>query len=114
MSDPAAKPDAPDGEIDFPEVRQSRIGSDQLAAYFDDLRQVADVQEVRLKAGARDKAGDATAGLERARSLLLAGEVRGIQIRYVWQGEAWWDTLIRKSRDVEMTRVQPPSIEEMD
>ncbi|MFB6264067.1 MAG: hypothetical protein ABEL76_10655 [Bradymonadaceae bacterium] len=101
-------------DIDFPELCQSTLGDETLAKYFDDLEQVADIREIRVKAAARARADEKPTDLKDARRLLRSGEVRGIQLRYVWQQEAWWDTLMQTPEGVQITRVQPPAVEELD
>lgn len=108
MSETARDSDEAESGIDFPELRQSKVGRGGLERYFEDLREVAEVDDVRVKGGAAQYADDREVGLERAFELLLEGEVRGVQIRYVWRDEAWWDTLIGGEEGVELTRVQPP------
>lgn len=63
-----------------------------LAALFSDLATQTTVETVLVKGDATAYAG--SSGLEEARRLFLAG-AHGLQIRYRWQGETWWDTLVR-------------------
>lgn len=112
MSESEASTDEAGGAIDFPELRQSKVGRRGLREYFDDLRHVADVENVRVKGAAAEYADDREVGLERAFELLVKGEVRGVQIRYVWRDEAWWDTLLCQEDGIELTRVQPPEFPE--
>ncbi|MDA3962291.1 MAG: hypothetical protein PF961_16000 [Planctomycetota bacterium] len=43
--------------------------------------------------------------LETARTLLASRKIRGMQIRYVYQGEQWWDTLIAQGEITRLVRV---------
>jgi hypothetical protein len=63
-----------------------------LATLFDDIAILTRIDEVLVKDAATAYSG--AAGLEEARRLFAAGAL-GLQIRYRWQGEAWWDTLVR-------------------
>lgn len=97
-----------DHDIDLPEMGQAFLDPETYERYFRDLQTVADVRHIRVKGSARAHSDDATVTLETARDMLASGAARGIQIRYLWQGEVWWDTLIRKSKGIEITRIQPP------
>ena len=61
---------------------------------FEDLAGHAEVESIATKAGPGAQAGAAAATLDDARRRLLDGGVRGLQIRYRWQGQAWIDTLL--------------------
>lgn len=63
-----------------------------LETLFSDIASLTAVDAVLVKGAATAYAG--AAGLEEARRLFDAGAL-GLQIRYRWQGEAWWDTLVR-------------------
>ena len=63
-----------------------------LATLFSDIATLTSVDTVLVKGAATAYAG--AAGLEEARRR-FAGGALGLQIRYRWQGEAWWDTLVR-------------------
>lgn len=102
-------PDSGDSEIDFPDVGQSFIDRDTLDQYLADLEACTDVVDVSVKGARMDHARDESYSLTDAASMLLAGDVLGIQVRYVWRNERWWDTLIRRDQGIQLTRIQPPS-----
>jgi hypothetical protein len=76
-----------------------------LAVLFDDIATLTTVDEVQIKGAAQAYAG--AAGLDEGRRLLAAG-ARGLQIRYRWNGEAWWDTLIRTPAGIRLVRCPAP------
>lgn len=77
-----------------------------LEALFADLAALTEIEAVQVKGTATAYAG--AAGLDEARRQLAAG-ARGIQIRYRWRGEAWWDTLIRTPAGVRLVRTRAPA-----
>ena len=76
-----------------------------LAALFADLA-LTEIDEVLVKGAAEAHAGGA--GLAEAQRRLAEG-ARGIQIRYRWQGEAWWDTLVRTPTGIRLVRSRAPA-----
>ncbi len=76
-----------------------------LAALFADIAALTTVDEVQVKGAATAYAG--AAGLADGQRLLAAG-ARGLQIRYRWNGEAWWDTLIRTPAGIRLVRSPAP------
>lgn len=78
---------------DLPETWESELDDDTLEALFRDIAQTT-VLEVLVK-GAPTALTDARRPtLEEARAMLAAGEIRGVQLRYVHDGVEWWDTLL--------------------
>lgn len=77
-----------------------------LASLFADIATLTTVDEVLVKGAETAYAG--SAGLEQARQLLVAG-ARGMQIRYRWNGEAWWDTLVRTPAGIRLVRTRAPA-----
>ena len=113
MSDRENRDEDGEPEIDFPELRQAVLDRETLARYFRDLREATEILGVRVKGAAQEQTDGRDVGLKRARELLETQAVLGMQVRYRWRGALWWDTLIRKSGGIELTRVQPPGPEEV-
>jgi hypothetical protein len=78
--------------IPLAELTTADLDAATLDELFADIANQTTVDEVLVKGAATAYAG--TSGLDEARSQFLGG-ARGLQIRYRWQGEAWWDTLVR-------------------
>jgi hypothetical protein len=86
-------------EEKLPEVREGVLNADGLAALLRDIGTLAKVDEVIVKGGTggRNVSAEqpsAPLSLEEVERLLLAREVRGVQIRYRHGGAIWWDTLM--------------------
>lgn len=79
----------------LPELHQGDLDAAGLVAYEADLTAEAQVEAVMVKGGAEVRATDAgELGLAEALAALRRGDVRAVQVRYGWDGEAWWDTVM--------------------
>lgn len=92
-------------EVEFPEMVQGVLDDATLQQYFDDLG-LTEVFDVLVKGAPEEYAKEGTFTLERGRELFDAGVVRGLQIRYQYQDEEWWDTLMRSPAGVRLIRVR--------
>lgn len=93
---------------DLPDLHQAWLDEATLDDLFRDIELLTEVVAVTRKDGSQAMASEETLTLARARELLSAGEVRGIQIRYRHQGGEWWDTLLRTPRGVKLVRIRHP------
>lgn len=96
-SDAANEVNEPDqgAQPELPELQQSVLDTETLAQLFSDLASLTEVLEVIPKALSQGYVAEQSElGLEEGRQMLLAGAVRGLQIRYRYQGCQWWDTLL--------------------
>ncbi|MBT8037991.1 MAG: hypothetical protein KJO21_10650 [Verrucomicrobiae bacterium] len=79
----------------LPDLQQSVLDPETLDQLFVDLASLTEITEIIPKAAAQGYVPEHTEiTLEASRELLLAGHVRGLQIRYNYQGSQWWDTLL--------------------
>jgi ferredoxin-type protein NapG len=95
--------------IDLPELHAGELDEIGLRALFRDLHSLADVEEIRVKRGAERRAGEAAPSLRDALGLLLGGQVRGVQIRYRYRGEAWCDTVLAAPGGHRVVRMAEPA-----
>lgn len=95
---------------DLPEINESIIDADTLHQLIHDISSLTEILEVIPKgAPERYVAEPGTAAnmsLTLGRDLLLAGEIRGLQIRYRHEGAQWWDTLIRTDDGIKIVRIR--------
>ena len=89
----------------LPELHQSVFDKATLEAYIADLNACTEILVVMPKAGPGYVAPKSIK-LEEGAKLLLAGQLRGLQIRYRYQNEEWWDTLINRDGPIHVTRIQ--------
>lgn len=89
----------------LPELHQTVLTPDQLNALFNDLESCAEILFVMPKT-APGYVGIKEVSLQEGQQLLVNGSLRGLQIRYKYQGEEWWDTLINRDGQIHITRIQ--------
>ena len=107
---------------DLPDLHAQRLDEATVAALFADIAALSGPVEVRVKGAAARRAGAALISLAEARiaweaggweaGAWEAGAVRAVQLRYVYEGTVWLDTLIREpdgARLVRMRQPEPPS-----
>ncbi len=108
---PIADPTPPPGAAEadqrrMPELRQSVLDPATLAALFNDLEHCAKVLEVVPKQSRHRFVEAAAVSLDEGRRMLLAGEARAVQIRYLYDNAEWWDTLIAEPAGVRIVRIR--------
>ena len=82
-------------ELRLPPLQQSALDPDTLAQLFVDLETCTEILEIIPKAMAQGYVPESsTLGLQEAKQMLLTGVIRGLQIRYRYEGCQWWDTLL--------------------
>jgi hypothetical protein len=96
MNEPPPLPELETGEFDEPTL-------DRL---FEDIARDAQIVAVLLKGGAEVLAEGGGVTLAGARERLRSRSVRGVQLRYRYRGEEWWDTLIAASDRVRIVRMR--------
>lgn len=99
-----------DAPTDLPELHSGDLDTETVAALFDDLEQHAVVLDVLVKAAPNRRVSEAALPLREAQTLLAAREVRGVQIRYLWQGAEWRDTLMQLPTAVRVVRMRMPGL----
>jgi len=82
-------------QLELPDLQQSVLDPGTLAQLFVDLETCTQIVEIIPKAAAKGYVAEETQiTLSSAQELLLTGKIRGLQIRYLYQGSQWWDTLL--------------------
>ncbi len=90
----------------LPELSVGVLDAPTLAALFDDLERHAEVLDVITKGGPVQQTSAANMPLRVAQTLLLTGGIRGVQIRYIWDGAEWRDTLLATREGVRLVRMK--------
>ncbi len=80
----------------LPPLHESTLAGDDLDALFRDLAALTRVLGILPKHAPREHVEPAATPLtlDSARIGLLRGHFRGLQIRYLYDGAEWWDTLL--------------------
>ncbi|TWT84648.1 hypothetical protein CA13_61280 [Planctomycetes bacterium CA13] len=94
-----------DNEPSLPEILQAEWAKDQVLQLFADLAGGADVQQVQMKSHATD----AAVTLATAEAAFAADEAQAIQIRYVFEGEMWCDTIMPGNPTTKIIRNRLPT-----
>jgi hypothetical protein len=104
---PAAGEAADGEEIEFAELHQGHMDPMALESLFRDLQACTEVLDVQIKGGAVHRA-KSMPSLDQALNGLLAGRFRGVQVRYIFEGQQWWDTLIAQPPGARLVRMKAP------
>lgn len=91
--------------VPLADLQDAILDPGTVTALFADLAGCTEVLGVLIKNGPTAPAPDGIIDLARGRDLLDAGSVRGIQIRYRYQGQEWWDTLMRTPLGIRLVRI---------
>ena len=92
---------------ELPELHQGVLDSATLDQLVVDIETCTEVLEVIPKFGADSYVGeDEVIDLRKAISMLGEGQLRGVQIRYKYDGSQWWDTLMGTPQGVRLVRIQ--------
>lgn len=91
---------------ELPELNQELISAETVRALFRDIGACAKLLEVILKGAPAARAEASRPTLEQALELLLSGGVRGVQLRYIHEGEEWWDTLLAMRSGFRLVRIR--------
>lgn len=99
----------------LPPMREATISSEQVAALFSDIEQLAtDVLLMQRTRGSHQRAetskADTPSKLGLAQNALLEGAISRLQVRYRWQNQLWIDTLKRESDGFHIVRIAHQSI----
>jgi hypothetical protein len=90
---------------ELPELNEGLLDDETLEQYFRDLEQT-NVFGVLVKGAPRHYADTRNLELSTARHLFEDGLAHGLQIRYLWNGEEWWDTIFRTQTGVRLVRIR--------
>ena len=88
----------------LPELLQAEWTRDQVMALFADLAAGAIVQQVQLRTSSSDQA----VTLADAKASFVADQARAIQVRYLFEGELWSDTIIPGNPTTKIIRNRLP------
>jgi len=92
---------------DLPSMQDALLDEQTLAALVRDLNECATVTEVLIKGSAPADTAAHSVQLDDAVLRLVNGTVRGVQVRYTFEGESWCDTLMQTPQGIRLVRVQP-------
>ncbi len=91
------------------EVQEGLLDERQLEGLFADLAARVTVTGIVTKGGELQRAVADLITLEQAHAWLVARAVHGVQVRYLFDGRAWCDTLLRAGEQVRLIRMDVSS-----
>lgn len=92
------------------ELVHAELDTATLDALERDLATLTTVLDVQVKGAAATYAAGTGTALAEALAALRAGAVRGVQVRYAYQQDVWWDTLLRTPAGVRLVRRRAPEL----
>jgi hypothetical protein len=95
-----------DDENPLPEMSEAVLSDDDVAALVRDLSACTQVNEILVKTGPGAAGENQQPTLDEAACLLLERSVRGVQIRYHYQGANWMDTLMPVANGIRLVRIR--------
>lgn len=91
---------------DLPELSDAVLGAEELAALFRDYRHCVTVQEILVKTRPRDCDDGKPPTLDETEAMLRQRAVRGVQVRYDFDGTLWCDTLMVVPNGIRLVRIE--------
>ncbi len=95
-----------DHRASLPALHEAWLDEEQLLDLFSDLELVATVIEIRTKSSSGAHSNAISRSLVGLAAKLWANEVPAVQVVYLYQGQAWLDTLMRNARGVRVVRLR--------
>lgn len=89
----------------LPSLQEAVLDATTLARLVTDIQGLTVVDEVLLKGGAIARASTQRHSLADAVEALQQGHVLGVQVRYRYQGQCWWDTLLHTPQGIRLVRI---------
>src|SRR5262245_9336634 len=91
---PVTREPSEEHEIEFPPVWSSTLDHAGLLAWAKDVKSLCQLEEVRVKGGAELHSSDAAHGFSEAVSELICHHLAAVQVRYVYEGQMYFDTCL--------------------
>lgn len=92
---------------ELPTLHSTLLDAAQVGQLLADIDTCAELVEIRPKYSRQDYVQDrANLTLSEARALLASGAVRGLQLRYRYDGADWWDTLLAADDRFRVVRIR--------
>ena len=90
---------------EFPQLQQVEVDDALLDALVADLSALTEILCVMPKSGA-GRVVPKTMPLAEGAQMLRENTLRGLQIRYRYEGDEWWDTLMQTPNGLRLTRIK--------
>ncbi|WP_432799523.1 hypothetical protein [Poriferisphaera sp. WC338] len=91
--------------IGLPELQDQLLDMQTVDCLFSDIGQCATFLSAVPRYMSRSFVDPSPVGLDEARLLVLQRQARAVQLRYVFEGMEWWDTLMPQDEGVRLVRI---------
>jgi hypothetical protein len=96
-----------DAPPQLPALHTTILDAAQVGQLLSDIEACTELVEILPKYAAQGRVPDAAGvSLAEARTLLATRTVRGLQLRYRYDGADWWDTLIMAVEGYRVVRIR--------
>jgi hypothetical protein len=96
-----------DAPPQLPALHTTVLDAAQVEQLLSDIEACTELVEILPKYAAQGRVSDAAGvSLAEARTLLATRAVRGLQLRYRYEGADWWDTLIMAVEGYRVVRIR--------
>ncbi len=107
MNPEAQPPDAESIPPELPALHTTMLDFAQVEQLLTDIELCTQLQEIVPKYAAQGQVPEtAQVTLAQARELLSARAVRGLQLRYRYEGADWWDTVMVLGEQFRVVRIR--------
>jgi hypothetical protein len=104
---PVPPPPPDEAPLKLPDLNMTLLDAAQVDQLFRDIELCAQITEIIPKFAARGHVPDTAAvTLAEARELITTRAVRGLQLRYRYEGADWWDTLMLVGDQFRLVRIR--------
>jgi hypothetical protein len=104
---PAPTEPSTEAPLELPPLHTTTLDAAQVEQLLDDIEACTELVEILPKYAAQGHVPDAASvSLAEARTLLATRTVRGLQLRYRYDGADWWDTLIMAVEGYRVVRIR--------
>ena len=92
-------------DLQLPQLTQAELDPETFHSLFADLAACTEILAVIPKVGT-GYIVPKNVSLAEGQHLLISEQIQGLQIRYKYQDEEWWDTLISHGTCIRLTRIK--------
>lgn len=92
--------------MELPELDEGLLDEAGFRALCAEVERLTELDQVLVKGSPARYTPDTNWQLPAARDALIAGQARGIQLRYRYDGQAWFDTVLKTPDGYKVVRMQ--------